>query len=102
MPGTYFGFSRKPRIGMQIQDVEEGKGVTVQDVDDDTPAAKAGLKEGDVITEVNGKEIAGVDELRNEIKDLKEGDSFKVRYKRGGNNQTAEVKIPKRMKTADL
>ncbi len=100
--GFNFNYSRKPRIGLQIQDVEDGKGVTVKDVDEDSPAAKAGIKEGDVITQVNGKEIAGVDELRNEIKDVKEGDAVKFTYKRGNKTQTAELKIPKKLKTANL
>jgi serine protease Do len=55
-----------------------------------------------VITLVNGKNIAGVDELRNEIKDLKEGDVVKFGYQRDGKNQTSEIKIPKRLKSADL
>ncbi len=97
-----FNFNRKPRIGLQIQDVEEGKGVKVKDVDDDSPASKAGIKDGDVITQANGKDVAGVDELRNEIKDLKEGDTVKFSYKRDGKNQTADIKIPKRLKSADL
>jgi serine protease Do len=97
-----FNINRKPRIGLQIQDLEEGKGVTVKDVDDESPAEKAGLKEGDVITQVDGKEVGGVDELKQQIKDLKEGDTLKVTYKRGGANQTAEIKIPKKLKTADL
>jgi serine protease Do len=100
--GLNMTYSRKPRIGMQIQDVEEGKGVTVKEVDDESPASKAGMKEGDVITQVNGKEIAGVEELRTEIKDIKEGDTVKVTYKRSGKNQTAEIKLPKRLKTANL
>ncbi len=100
--GFNFNFSRKPRIGLQIQDVEEGKGVTVKDVDEDSPASKAGIKDGDVITQVNGKEIAGVDELRDEIKDVKEGDAVKFTYKRGNKTQIAELKIPKRLKTANL
>lgn len=100
-PGNLFS-ARRPKIGLQIQDIETGKGVTVKDVDEDSPAAKAGIKEGDVITDVNGKEIEGVDELRNEIRDLKEGDSVKFKYKRGGNTQTAEIKLPKRLRTADL
>lgn len=96
-----YGF-RKPKIGMQIQDVEEGKGVKVQDVDDDSPASKAGFKEGDVITSVNGKEIEGVDELRSQIKDVKEGDVIKFNYRRNGSAQSVDVKIPKKLKTADL
>ena len=100
--GNMFTWNRKPRIGMQIQDVEEGKGVKVNDVDDDSPASKSGFKEGDVITGINGKMIEGVDDLKTQLKDLKEGDSVKVDYKRGGTTQSAEIKIPKRLKTADL
>ena len=96
-----FNFNR-PKMGLQIQDVEEGKGVKVKDVDDDSPAAKAGIKQGDVITQLNGKDVDGVDNLRNEIRDLKEGDVMKLGYKRDGKNQTAEVKIPKRLRSADL
>lgn len=97
-----FNFNRKPKIGLQIQDVEEGKGVTVKDVDEDSPAAKAGIKDGDVITQVNGKDIANVDELRNLMKDLKEGETVKLSFLRSGKVQNAEVKIPKKLKTADL
>ncbi|MDB5190648.1 MAG: hypothetical protein JWQ96_211 [Segetibacter sp.] len=98
--GTFF--TRKPKIGLEIQDVEEGKGAKVNDVDDESPAAKAGLKEGDVITTINGKEIEGVDAVREQIKDIKEGDNLKFGYKRNGSNQIAEVKIPKKLKTASL
>lgn len=96
-----FNFNR-PKMGLQIQDVEEGKGVKVKDVDDDSPAAKAGIKQGDVITQLNGKDVEGVDNLRNEIRDLKEGDVVKFGYKRDGKSQTAEVKIPKKLRSANL
>ncbi|MCW3109008.1 MAG: hypothetical protein JWQ09_3514 [Segetibacter sp.] len=102
MENFNFNFNRRPKIGLQIQDVEEAKGVTVKDVDEDSPAAKAGIKEGDVITQVNGKDVAGVDELRTAIKDLKEGETVRFSFKRDGKIQTAEIKIPKRLKTADL
>lgn len=97
-----FDFSRRPKLGLQIQDVEEGKGVKVQDVDDDSPAAKAGLKEGDVITEINGKPVNGVDNVKNEMRELKEGDTVKFKYNRGGSAQTVDVKLPKKLKSADL
>jgi serine protease Do len=95
-------FYGKPRIGLQVQDVEEGNGVKVLDVDDETPAAKAGLKENDVITEVNGKELKNVDEFRTASKDLKDGDVLKVKYKRDGKSANTEIKIPKKLKTANL
>ena len=100
--GSMFAWNRKPKIGLQIQDVEEGKGAKVNEVDEDSPASKSGFKEGDVITEVNGKAIDGVDDLKKEISDLKEGDSVKINFKREGKSQSAEIKIPKRLKTADL
>jgi serine protease Do len=100
--GSTFSWNRKPKIGLQIQDVEEGKGVKVNEVDEESPASKSGFKEGDVITQVNGKEIEGVDDLKKQIADLKEGDSIKVSFNREGKSQTADIKIPKRLKTADL
>ena len=103
MEGFNFNFDhKKPKLGLQIQDMEEGKGVKVKDVDEDSPSAKAGLKEGDVITQINGKDIDGVDDLRSQTKELKEGNTLKLSYKRDGKSQTADLKIPKRLKTADL
>ena len=102
MENFNFDLMGKPRIGMQIQDVEDGKGVKVKDVDEDSPASKAGIKEGDVITQVNGKNVSGVDDLRSEIKDLKGGDAVKLSYQRDGKNQTVEIKLPKRLKSANL
>lgn len=97
-----FSFNRKPRLGLGIQDVEEGKGVKVLDVDSETPAAKAGLQKDDIITEIDGKSIDSVDDLRARVKDMKEGESFKLSYQRGGKTQTTEIKFPKKLKTADL
>jgi len=100
--GMNIMYNRKPRLGLEIQDVEEGKGVKVLDVDSDTPASKAGLQKDDVITEVDGAAIASVDDLRAKIRDKKEGDSFKITYRRNGSTQTADIKFPKKLKTADL
>lgn len=94
--------SGKPRIGMQIQDVEEENGIKVLDVNAETPAAKAGFKENDIITQMDGKELKNVDDFRNKVKDLKEGDSMKLTYKRDGNTKTTELKIPKKLKIATL
>jgi serine protease Do len=98
-----FGFYQaKPRMGLQVQDTEDGKGVKVLDVEDETPADKAGLKEDDVITKVNDKDITSVDDLKAVIKDGKEGDSFKVTYLHSGETKTVTVKYPKELKTSNL
>ena len=98
-----FAFSDKPHLGISAQDTEDGNGVKVVDVDDeDSPAAKAGLKEGDIITQVNGKTITSTDDLRQSIKDVKKGDTVKITYKRNNQTQTVEIKLPKDLKTIDL
>ena len=100
--GMDFSYSRKPRLGLEIQDLAEGKGVKVLDVNSDTPAAKAGMQKDDVILDIDGKAVASVDELKEKVKNLKEGDTIKVTYQRSGKTQTTDIKFPKRLKTADL
>lgn len=100
-PGAYT-FNRKPKLGLQVEDVEDGKGVSVKDVDENTPAAKAGLAVGDIITEINDKTVAGVDDIKKETTTAKEGDAIKVKYSRNGKSQTTTIKIPKKIKTATL
>jgi serine protease Do len=102
MEGMDFSFGHKPRLGVEIQDLADGKGVKVLDVDEESAGAKAGLQKDDVITEVDGKAVTSVDELRSKVRDLKEGDSVKITYQRAGKTQTATVSFPKRLKTAEL
>lgn len=97
-----FNYNHKPRLGLGIQDLAEGKGVKILEVEEDTPAAKAGLQKEDVITDINGAAVSSVDELKSKVKDLKEGDSVKLTYQRAGKTQTAEIRFPKRLKTAEL
>lgn len=100
--GNEFNFSRKPRLGLQIQDTEEAKGVKILGVDSNTPAAKSGLQKDDLIKEIDGKPISSTDDLRSKIKDLKEGDNITITFQRAGKTQTIEIKFPKKLKTVDL
>lgn len=95
-------FSPRPKLGFQIQDLEQGDGVKILDVKEESPAAKAGLQKDDVITEVDGKELKNVDEMKNKLADLKEGEAIKLKYKRGNKTATTELKLPKKLKTANL
>ncbi|HYS55877.1 MAG TPA: PDZ domain-containing protein [Thermoanaerobaculia bacterium] len=63
-------------------------GVLVSSVAENGPAAKAGVRVGDVITSVNGKPVASYRDLRQAMKDNKSGDSIRVELVRSKNRQT--------------
>jgi putative serine protease PepD len=62
-------------------------------VQDNTPAAKAGLKKGDVITGVNSTTIATGDDLSRAIDARRPGDQVSVTYKRAGSEHTVTVTL---------
>ena len=82
--GMIFAFGNHRRIGVstmqltkQLADyfgIGAGKGVLVTSVEDDSPAAKAGLKAGDVITSIDGEKVEGAGDLARGINNKKEGD----------------------------
>lgn len=91
-----------PKLGLSVQDTDDGKGVKVIDVDDESNAEKAGIKEDDIITEVEGKAVNGADEVAKIIKESKDKTSVMIKLTRNGKTQNIEVKIPRKLKTADL
>jgi serine protease Do len=94
--------SGAPRLGLSVQDTDDGKGVKVIDVDDESNAAKAGLKENDIITNFNGTEVNNADEVAKLVKESKDKPTISLKIKRDGKVQTVEVKMPRKLKTADL
>ena len=92
----------RPKLGLSVQDTEDGKGVKVIEVDAEGTAKKAGIKENDVITEVDGKAVNSADEMAKIVRENKDKASFMVKLQRDGKTQNIEVKIPKKLKTADL
>jgi len=97
-----FGNIEKPKLGISVEDVEENEGVKISSVSENSPAAKAGLRENDIITEVNDKKVKDVDGIKPIIKGATEGTVFKFNITRNGKKTVIEVKIPKKLKTADL
>ena len=91
-----------PKLGVSVQDTEDGKGVNVIEVDEDGNAGKAGIKEDDIITEVDGKTVNSADEIAKIMKENKDKGSVKVKLLRKGKTENVEVKIPRKLKTADL
>ncbi len=102
-PGQYFAFGdNRPRLGLSVQDAEDGKGVKVIDVDGEGNAKKAGVKEDDVIVSINDKEVNSADEVAKIVRENKEKASMMLKIKRDGKTQNIEVKMPRKLKTADL
>jgi serine protease Do len=93
-------------LGVQIQDLtkemseyygaKDKKGALVLEVIEGNPAAKAGIKAKDIITEVNGKPIETVRDLTRIIADIPVGDSAVITVIRNGKQEKIKVHIAKR------
>ncbi|MDD2876175.1 MAG: Do family serine endopeptidase [Acidiphilium sp.] len=59
------------------------------------PAAKAGLKPGDVITQVDGKAVTNPRDLALAISEIKPGDAAKVNYERDGQEKSTAITVEK-------
>jgi serine protease Do len=97
-----FEMSKKQKLGLKIQDTEEGNGVKVLDVEEESTSAKAGLQKEDIITEIGGTKITNTDEAREQLKENKEKSSYTIKAKRNGKEMEFSIKIPKKLKTAEL
>ena len=119
-----YGNVQRAMIGIQGSDVnvyvdaqkEEGKeidlgtmeGIYVAKVIEDGAAADAGLKEGDVITHINGQKVTQFGELQNIIAQKRPGDKITISYLRNKSKKSATLTLKnekgntKVVKDADL
>lgn len=94
------GISFQPNLPSAVGRVYGFKtGVLVSAVSKGGPAEQAGIKVGDIITSVDGKQIKDGDELVTIISARKPGSTAKVGYARNGQQQTADITIQDRTKT---
>ncbi|WP_368251135.1 S1C family serine protease [Enterococcus sp. 2201sp1_2201st1_B8_2201SCRN_220225] len=68
-------------------------GVVITNVMNATPAEKAGLKQYDVITKVDDKEVTSATDLQSVLYDKNVGDTITVTYYRGDKESTAKVEL---------
>ncbi len=97
------GSVTRGRLGVYIQDLtrelaesfdlDQSKGILVAQVIEDSPAAAAGLQQGDVITELNGEPVNKVANFRNRISLTRPGTKIKLTILHKGKEQTIKVKI---------
>ena len=71
------------------------RGVVLSSIVPDSPAAKAGLKENDVVTEINGQRVEGAAQFRRMIREIPAGRPAQVTVWRDGHAQTISVTLGK-------
>ena len=94
------GYISRPYLGILGTTVDEvtanrynvPRGILIQELSpSDGPAAKAGIKKMDIITEANNKPITGFEDFNNVIEKLKPGDELKVSVNREGKKMDFKV-----------
>ncbi len=101
-PGA-FAFSGRPRLGVQVHEMDESlaayfkvpprEGVLILEVNEDSPAEKAGFKSGDVITKVGEEKIRAAEDLIEALAEYEEGDKVAIAYVRQGKSATVEIEL---------
>lgn len=85
-------------LGVHIRDLEEGEsghGAVITDVVDSSAAFNMGLKEGDILVEINDQPVNNVAELQEVIGNTKGGEEVKVEYVRDGKKSVARGTLGK-------
>jgi serine protease Do/serine protease DegQ len=100
-----FGEVRRGRIGLTTQDptpdlakalgLTPNQGAVVVEVAADSPAARAGLRRGDVVLALNGRTVRSSSDLRNQIGLATVGDTEEFRIVRDGKEQVLQAKVGK-------
>lgn len=103
---TYAMFNpSRGRLGVSTQElteqlrdyfgVEKATGVLVASVGENTPAARAGIKAGDVITAINGARISDTGDIQNELRKIESGDCTLTVVRKGKTMQLKATLEPR-------
>ena len=97
------GTVRRAKLGVTVQRITSDlaaslglpsvKGALVSGVEDGSAAARAGVKQGDVITHYNGKAVADNNQLRNAVASTTPGTSVPVAILRDGKSETLQATV---------
>jgi membrane-associated protease RseP (regulator of RpoE activity) len=91
-------------LGMELSPLNEqlgkyfeapdGKGVLVNEVEEDSKAEKAGFMAGDVITKIGNEPVEDVRDVHNALRDYKKGEKADVEIIRKGSKKTLTIEVP--------
>lgn len=98
-----YGKARRPWLGIKVQTLtkpiadslglKDTKGALVLDVNDGGPSEKAGLMEGDIITNFGNEVVTNMRRLPRIVAENKIGDKVAVQYVRGGKTYSTSVTL---------
>ena len=97
------GIVRRAKLGIGVQRITPDlaaslglastRGALVSSVDEGSPAARAGLKQGDVITQFNGKDVADNNQLRNAVAATAPGSTVPLQVLRNGRTENLKATV---------
>ena len=95
------GRVERGRIGISLQDVQKGRngGAVVADISPDSPAEKAGLRKGDVVTMVDDHPVRSAAQLRNTVGLARIGQELKLTVQRNGSLSNVMVRVAPQQKS---
>ncbi len=106
------GMVERGYLGIMVQDLstelaesfdfENTKGVLIPKVEEDSAAEKAGIKQGDIVVEFEGKPAENANSFRNQVAMLKPGTKVKLVVLRDGERKTLTAVLGKRPTKQEL
>jgi serine protease Do len=94
----------RPRLGIDAEDLSgqfgayfgapDGEGVLVREVNSGSPAEKAGVKSGDIITALNGERIRSLGDLREKLAGKRDEKTVKLGVLRNKSEVSITVEMP--------
>jgi len=97
------GYAIRPWIGVSLYTVDQlvvlryglavQQGALVTQVASGGPADKAGIQAGDVVTSIDGKDVATVDDVSNAVHGYQVGQQVDITYYRGNTKNTVSVTL---------
>ncbi|MFC1845888.1 glutaredoxin domain-containing protein [Chloroflexota bacterium] len=94
--------AKKPSFGLSVAnaddvvhkfDIEQVSGAFIGKVAPNSPGEKLGLKNGDIITEVNSRTIKNADDLENALKTLSKGSRVSIGFIRNNTLHNSEITV---------
>lgn len=100
---SWYGGGGRAYLGVQLHELnkdlasyfgaKEDEGALILEVEEDSPAEKAGFKAGDVITKIDNEVMANPEDVQEMISELEEDDEVKIEILRQSKKQTISVKL---------